>query len=420
MHAVLILVIFSLFSGILPQNVAQAHTVKAEDYRFPFQDPWIASICSAAVMFKGEGVERIQLELRPDRKKVKFLENRNRLSINLFEQKKKTAPLVFILSGTGGTAFSAGVLLTGQQMFDLGYHVVTLPSTMNYQYALSVSGTGAPGYVPNDKKEYYNLLKTITDQLIITKGMQIQNYSIMGYSLGGLMAAFLLDEDANEQFFKFKRLVLINPAVDIGYAIDVLDKAHDAGFRISEGRKEAINSVIFGVGHDVLLHGFDIKKIVKAVETLNLTMDERQWLVGYNFRKDLGDVVLASQQINDLNILKSNISHFEMNGRLEEARTISFKQYMSDIVFPNLNMGTVALKTLVEQSNLLSLRKLQHNKNIYIFSNVDDYIHRPEDIQFMNDLVGNDRFYLYPHGGHVGNLWYPKNRADLESVMKFK
>ncbi len=420
MRTVLALVVFSLFSGLFPQNVARAHAVSAEEYQFPFHDPWIASICSAAVMFKGGMAERLQLEVRPERRTVKFLENRNKVIFNLFEQKGRLAPLVFVLGGTGATASSAGAMNTAQQMFDLGYHVVTLPSSMNYQYAISISGTGAPGYVPNDKKEYYNLLQVVTNHLVQAKSLQIENYSIIGYSLGGLMAAFLVDEDSQKQVFNFKKLVMINPTVDIGYAIDVLDNAYDAGARISESRKEFINSYVFSVGSDVLDHGFDIEKILNAIGTLNLTMDERQWLVGYNFRKDLGDVVLASQQINDLNILKSKIGRFEMNERLEEARSISFNQYMREIVFPGLTIDNSSLKNLVQQSSLFSLEGLRNNPIVYIFTNADDYIHRQEDIQFMSDFVGENNFYLYPHGGHVGNLWYPKNRSDLESVMRFK
>ncbi len=420
MRTVLYLVIFSLVCGLLPQNVANAHTVSAEEYQFPFQDPWIASISSAAVIFKGGAAERLELEVRPERRTVKFIENRNKVIFNLFEQKGKLAPLVFVLGGTGATASSSGAMSTAQQMFDLGYHVVTLPSSMNYQYAISMSGTGAPGYIPNDKKEYYNLLQVVSAHLTKTKNLQIENYSIMGYSLGGLMAAFLLDEDTRKQVFNFKKLVMIDPAVDIGYAIDVLDNAYNAGTRISGGRKEFINSYVFSVGSDILDHGFDIAKILNAVDTLKLTMDERQWLVGYNFRKDLGDVVFASQQVNDLGILKSKIGRFEMNSRLEEARSISFNQYMREIVFPNLNMKNMPLENLVQKSSLFSLEGLRNNPIVYIFTNADDYIHRQEDIQFMSDFVGKNNFYLYPDGGHVGNLWFPKNRSDLESVMRLK
>lgn len=419
MRTLIVLVVFSLVGGLLPQNLAQAHTIAAEDYKFPFQDPWIASICSAAVIYQGENHEKIQIEVLPERRTVKFIEDRNKLSINLFQQKGKVAPLVFVLSGTGGTASSAGVLTAGKQMFDLGYHVVTLPSSMNYQYAISVSRTGAPGYIPNDVKEYYELLKIITLYLKEQKNVQINGYSIIGYSLGGLMAGFLVDKDKENQFFNFNKLVMIDPAVDLGYAIDVLDDAYDAGQRFSNNRKESISGYVFAVGSEILERGFDIKKLLGAVKNINLSMDERRWLVGNNFRGDLGDVVFASQQINDVGVLKEKVGRYEMNARLAESRKISFNRYMREIVYPSLKSPDVPLETLVQKSNMFALESLRNNTKVYIFANKDDYIHRPEDIQFMNDLVGDDRFYLYPHGGHVGNLWFPKNRDDLNAVMKF-
>ena len=78
------------------------------------------------------------------------------------------------------------------------------------------------------------------------------------------------------------------------------------------------------------------------------------------------------------------------------------------------------LENLVQKSSLFSLEGLRNNPIVYIFTNADDYIHRQEDIQFMSDFVGQNNFYLYPDGGHVGNLWFPRNRSDLESVMRLK
>jgi pimeloyl-ACP methyl ester carboxylesterase len=108
-----------------------------------------------------------------------------------------------------------------------------------------------------------------------------------------------------------------------------------------------------------------------------------------------------------------------MNERLNESKTISFNQYMREIVFPSLKLDGGPLKTLVQNSNLFSLEALRDNPNLFIFANADDYIHRAEDVQFMKNFIPEDQFYLYPDGGHVGNLWYPKNREDLDAVMKF-
>ncbi|OYZ24390.1 MAG: hypothetical protein B7Y39_01660 [Bdellovibrio sp. 28-41-41] len=73
---VVVVVLFSLVTGILPQNIAQSHSVTQDDYKFPFHDPWIASICSAAVMYKGAAQEKIQIEMLPERRSIKLLENR--------------------------------------------------------------------------------------------------------------------------------------------------------------------------------------------------------------------------------------------------------------------------------------------------------------------------------------------------------
>lgn len=48
--------------------------------------------------------------------------------------------------------------------------------------------------------------------------------------------------------------------------------------------------------------------------------------------------------------------------------------------------------------------------------NLDDFLARPEDIDALRSWLG-DRLYLYPLGGHLGNLWFEKNKDDLRGIM---
>jgi hypothetical protein len=48
--------------------------------------------------------------------------------------------------------------------------------------------------------------------------------------------------------------------------------------------------------------------------------------------------------------------------------------------------------------------------------NQDDFLARPEDIEALRSWLGA-RLYLYPRGGHLGNLWFGRNAEDLRAIM---
>lgn len=421
MRIVIFVVLFSLVRGLFSLAFALTSDSKALDYPFPFHDPWVASIVSTAIMYPEDDYQIFSLEVRPERKLVPILENRNKMSFGLFEQKAKEAPLAFIISGTGAAALADRSLWLGKQLFSLGYHVVLLPNTMHFQFALGVSGTGAPGYTPNDAKEYYEMLKRVVDHVQKKNGLKVTNYSVVGYSLGALLAGFLKQEDDVQKVFNFDKTVLFNPAVDIGYAVTILDSYYREGDHMSPEMKEGIQGMIMSVGYGLVKDGFTVSKAQMAIKQLNLSAKEMKWLVGDSFRGSLRDIVYVSQQINDLGILKSPVTRYRQNGRLEEASSIDFFHYMNQIVVPNIESQHVSIDTLLKQSSMYAIADtLKSSKNVFIFENADDFFIREVDIRFMKTLVPEDKFFLYPYGGHCGNFWFPQNQKDFASVMKIK
>lgn len=417
MRIAIYLVLFSLVSGIFSLALSQTN----DDYPFPFQNPFVSSIISTAIMYTDSDYEKFSIDIRQDRKNVPVLENRSKITFGIFAQKIKNAPVAFIISGTGSGAMADRSLWMGKQLHTLGYHAVLVPNTMHFQFALGVSETGTPGYTPQDTKEYYQMLTSVMQYLEKQKGIHAQSYSVMGYSLGALLAGFLKQEDIQQKVFNFNKVVMFNPAVDVGYAINVLDEYYAVGDHIPQSRKEEIQGRVFSVGSGLLETGFTVEKAQDAIKLLDLSEDEMKWLVGDTFRGSLRDVVYVSQQINDLNILTTPVTKYRQSGRLEEARKVNFFQYMTQIVVPNVKSTDLSVSELIRQSSMEAIETtLRSSKNVYIFENADDFFVRPQDIQMMRTLVDKDKFFLYPYGGHCGNYWFPKNQADLASVMKFR
>ena len=98
----------------------------------------------------------------------------------------------------------------------------------------------------------------------------------------------------------------------------------------------------------------------------------------------------------------------------------SFGDYLSQFVFPSLRRsgGThLSDEQLLERASLGALApELSANPRVFVVANVDDFLARPEDIDALRSWLG-DRLYLYPKGGHLGNLWFGKNQEDLRRIM---
>jgi hypothetical protein len=105
---------------------------------------------------------------------------------------------------------------------------------------------------------------------------------------------------------------------------------------------------------------------------------------------------------------------------VHEAKRYSFRDYLSQFVFPSLRRsGAVTLPDdqLLEQASLGTLGpELGANPSVSVLENVDDFLARPKDIDALRAWLG-DRLYLYPRGGHVGNLWLDRNKDDLRRIM---
>ena len=61
--------------------------------------------------------------------------------------------------------------------------------------------------------------------------LQVTDYHLTGYSLGALNAAFVSHLDEQRKSFNFKRVLMLNPPVDLLTSVDNLDRLSRAQLR---------------------------------------------------------------------------------------------------------------------------------------------------------------------------------------------
>jgi hypothetical protein len=198
----------------------------AEEYRYPYRDPYLATATSALL-------ERNRHTSRPRRLAVHVpglagreglptLKGRDHVSVAFYPQ-SHAAPLLFILPGIGSDAYSGlGTYFAGL-FHNQGFHVVVMPSSMSWSFALAASRSGAPGFVPDDARDLYNAMQGTLAVLETCYKVAPTRIALMGASLGGLEGAYISSLDADEHKIGFDTYLLVNPPLDLNHALKKVD-----------------------------------------------------------------------------------------------------------------------------------------------------------------------------------------------------
>ena len=392
-------------------------------YLFPIQDPYLATLATAAYQPSEKNpATEISIVNKQERSRVKIIGERNKYSFNLLKQKGE-APLLFLMPGLGGTPNGGMVSALAEVLHQQGFHVVVLTNPFTWQFSLSSSETGLSGYIPRDARDTYEVLKQIQKHLQTKMKLKISEYSLAGYSLGALNTAFLAKYDAQEKVFNFKKVLLINPPMSLFDNLQTLDQFFMLGVGWSERMQGYIISKLIDVApklSQMLASGATIEEIQKV---LGLNQKQIKWVIGAQFRQSLADVIFTSQQVHDLGKLKIPATEYRRSMRLKEALRFGYVDYLRDFVAPEILINSPELhdvEGVLYSADLKSLSTfLQTQNNIYLMHNENDFLFNKErDMTFVEEAFPG-RNFIYPVGGHRGNILFPQNLQDIIKVLKY-
>ena len=202
-------------------------TIAAADYKYPYRDPYLATATSAILSDDGATPRVDSTIIRvaglPGRNHLPTLEGRGDLSLALYRQ-TRPAPLLFILAGLGSNPYFGVAPYLASLFYREGFHVVILPSPMNWNFALSASRSGAPGYAPEDARDLYEVMQKTLTALRSRHAVKATSINFIGVSLGALEGAYISVIDADEGKVGIDKYLFVNPPVDLAYAVKKIDQ----------------------------------------------------------------------------------------------------------------------------------------------------------------------------------------------------
>ena len=98
---------------------------------------------------------------------------------------------------------------------------VQLSSPTSYDFMSAASRYATPGISTDDAKDLYRVMQAIRAR---HHKLPVTEFHLTGYSLGALNAAFVSQLDETRRSFNFKRVLLLNPPVNLYTSVGNLDK----------------------------------------------------------------------------------------------------------------------------------------------------------------------------------------------------
>jgi predicted alpha/beta-fold hydrolase len=391
--------------------------VGAAEYNYPYHDPYLATATTAILDDNGLAPRLRSTIVRVPglrgRNQLPSLEERGELSVAL-DRQDHPAPLLFILAGLGSNPYFGVAQYLGSLFYEEGFHVVILPSPMSWNFALAASQSGAPGYAPEDARDLYEAMQKSLAVLRDRYNVKITGINFMGVSLGALEGAYLSVIDADDGKIGIEKYLLVNPPVDLSYALKKLDEWSALQVKFGGDRSKDIVAkavaIVESFSEDRRDDPAVFDRLVKKFASF--TTEELQFLIAENLQSQLAELIYVTQVIHDQSVLAAPKD--QVRKRIQEAKSFTFTDYNDKIAVPLWRREAADpqadLASFIKRGSLAQiLDRLRGNSKVRIMHNADDPLADRKSIEELKEALG-DQVTLYPYGGHLGNLWFPENK----------
>lgn len=401
-------------------------SIAGDHYGYPIKNPLAATVIGTPTEYEADlgkftEFKTLQLKVYKDRVTPKYFWYNDKITYGLLAQKKQS-PLIFIVAGTGGNYTGPKIKTLSQAYFNAGYHVVTLPSPTYMSFIIAASNSTVPGLLDDDSHDLYNVMKLAWNTQLKER-IDVSDFYITGYSLGGAQAAYLTYIDEQQKFFNFKKALILNTPVSLINSLKILDgyvtkhfPLDHAGEKFNEFWKSTwaliAERYAKSTGDELALSPDSLFELYKHRELDNQSLEA---LIAVAFRMSAASMIFTADSMSKSGFIvpagKTTKVNVDVINYFVIAHRTGFNEYAKQLMLPYYQKRdpNITFETLVERASLYPLEEyLRNSEKISLMHNEDDIIMAAGEIDWLKDVFG-DRAKFYPHGGHLGNVAYKDN-----------
>ena len=391
-------------------------------YRYPFDDFYAATILGTPQNLRPELSGKVPVKtliLETDLKKPEIFFYDYGLRYTAAFQEGK-APLIFLIAWTGGSSRSSKMLALVNNLYRAGFHVITLPSPTSSNFIINASTSHVPGNLTEDAADLYQAMEQIWN--VSRERIQVSDFFLAGYSLGGTEAAFVAKLDEERKVFDFRRVLMINPPVSLYTSVSRIEGLLD-GIPGGPRRVGAFFNQMMAKSTDFYRKGdfvaIDDDFLYSAYQARLLDRNEAGGLIAVSFRIGSAGMIFTSDAMTNGGYVIPKNKVLRNSDSLEDYfwtyLHLSFLDYFNEYFYPYFQSRHPGLskEELIEALSLKSIEGyLASSAKIGVITNEDDFILAPGELDYLQRVFG-PRIKIYPSGGHLGNLEYRDNMAFL-------
>ena len=397
---------------------------RADDavYRYPIDDSYAATILGTPQNLRPElsgevPVKTMVLETDLKKPEIFFYDHGLRYTAAFQDGK---APLIFLIAGTGGSIRSSKMLALMNNLYRAGFHVVALPSPTSSNFIINASASHVPGNLSEDAVDLYRVMEQIWN--VSREHIQVSDFFLAGYSLGGTEAALVAKLDEERKVFDFRRVLMINPSVSLYTSVSRIEGLLD-GIPGGPRRVGAFFNQMMAKSTDFYRKGdfvgIDDDFLYAAYQARLLNWNEAGGLIAVSFRIGSAGMIFTSDAMTNVGYVVPKNKVLKNSDSLEDyfwtSLHLSFLDYFNEYFYPYFKSRHPGLskEELIEALSLKSIEGyLASSAKIGVITNEDDFILAPGELDYLRRVFG-PRIKIYPSGGHLGNLEYRDNMAFL-------
>lgn len=324
---------------------------------------------------------------------VEVTEGKNEYKFKYLIQKDRNAPIIILYPSIGEGAAAHHSVVFAKMFYDAGYSVVLQGNHFHWEFVKSMPDGYFPG-IPSNDSEYVRLVTSkILDYLSKKYECEFKEKTIVGTSFGAMAALFVAQKESENNTLGINKYIAISPPIELGYAIEQIDKNGDEFDKSSDEVKQKTAVTAAKILQLVQLK--DTKDF--NIETLPFSEEEGKLITTFIMRQKLSDLIFTLE----------NIPNNQKTDIYEMINNMSYKDYAEKYLGINFDNADV----LDDKVSLFALSDyFKANDNYKIYESLDDYFVNKNQILLLKTLTGN-HLSCINCGSHLGYL-YRKEFAD--------